>query len=153
MRRSLLVLVAVVTWLHAPQASGPDFPIIPDPKLTPGAVLTTDAAVVCKPGYARTVRHTSGKLKATVYRAYSIDRRSGHFEIDHLIGLELGGADVFENLWPESYDTPRWNAHTKDKLEDRLHALVCAGSVQLEDAQRDLAQDWIAAFQKYVVAK
>jgi hypothetical protein len=64
--------------------------------------------------------------------------------VDHLISLELGGADVAENLWPQSYDTVTWNAHTKDKLEDRLHALVCAGRLPLEQAQRDIATDWIA---------
>jgi hypothetical protein len=120
-----------------------DLPIRPDPKLTP--VLTTDAATVCKPGYAKTARHTSGKLKEQVYRAYGItkeQRASGtHFEIDHLISLELGGADVPENLWPQSYDTLPWNAHVKDKLEERLHALVCAGKMPLKQAQRDIAAD------------
>jgi hypothetical protein len=75
---------------------------------------------------------------------------TGHFEIDHLISLELGGADVAENLWPESYDTTPWNAHTKDKLEDRLHALVCAGKLPIEQAQREIAADWIAAYEKYI---
>jgi hypothetical protein len=80
------------------------------------------------------------------------EQRSGasHFEVDHLISLELGGADVAENLWPQSYDTQPWNAHVKDKLEDRLHALVCAGKMPLEQAQRDMATDWIAAYHKYV---
>lgn len=127
-----------------------ELPFRPDAKLTPGAVLTTDTATVCEPGYAKSVRHTSGKLKAQVYRAYGIDRASGHFEVDHLISLELGGADVAENLWPESYDTIPWNAHVKDKLENRLHALVCAGRLPLEQAQREIASDWIAACEKYV---
>ena len=43
-----------------------------------------------------------------------------------------------------------WNAHVKDKLEDRLHALVCAGRLPLEQAQREIAADWIAAYEKYV---
>ncbi len=38
----------------------------------------------------------------------------------------------------------------KDKLEDRLHALVCAGKVPLAVAQREIATDWIAAYQKYL---
>jgi hypothetical protein len=41
---------------------------LPDPTLTPGAVLTTDPAAVCTPGYAKSVRHVSGKVKAQVYR-------------------------------------------------------------------------------------
>ena len=89
-----------------------------------------------------------------IYRAYGITKkqRSGgsHFEVDHLISLELGGADVAENLWPQSYETQPWNAHVKDKLEDRLHALVCSGKMPLEQAQRDIAADWIAAYHKYV---
>jgi hypothetical protein len=32
-------------------------PILPDPKMTPGDVLTTDAKVICVPGYTKTVRN------------------------------------------------------------------------------------------------
>ena len=55
-------------------------------------------------------------MKAQVYRTYHIDKTAGHFEVDHLISLDLGGADVAANLWPESYDTAPWNAHMKDAL-------------------------------------
>jgi hypothetical protein len=150
--RQHLALVLVASLLIALPAVAADLPIRPDPKLTPGAILTTDAATVCQPGYSKSVRHTSGKLKASIYREYGLDRSVSHFEVDHLISLELGGADVAANLWPQSYDTVTWNAHTKDKLEDRLHALVCAGRLPLEQAQRDIATDWIAAYQKYLGA-
>jgi hypothetical protein len=147
MRKTVPLLLSLV--LAAPIRAA-DLPIRPDPKLTPGAILTTVAATVCQPGYSKSVRHTSGKLKASIYREYGLDRAVSHFEVDHLISLELGGADVAENLWPQSYDTVTWNAHTKDKLEDRLHALVCAGRLPLEQAQRDIATDWITAYQKYL---
>ena len=147
MRKTVPLLLSLL--LAAPISAG-ELPIRPDPKLTPGAVLTTDATTVCQPGYAKSVRHTSGKMKASIYREYGIDRASGHFEVDHLISLELGGADVAENLWPQSYDTMPWNAHVKDKLEDRLHVMVCAGKLSLEQAQRDITTDWIAANEKYV---
>jgi hypothetical protein len=45
---------------------------LPDPILTPGAVMTTDAAAICRPGYAKSVRHVSGKVKARVYAEYGI---------------------------------------------------------------------------------
>jgi hypothetical protein len=135
--------------LTFPAVAG-DLPIRPDPKLTPGAILTNDPATICQPGYAKTVRHTSGKLKAQIYREYGLDKASSHFEIDHLISLELGGADVAANLWPESYDTAPWNAHLKDALEDRLHALVCARKLPVAQAQHEIATDWIAAYEKYV---
>jgi hypothetical protein len=146
-------LILVVVLSFAQQVFAADLPIRPDPKLTRGAVLTTDAATVCPGGYAKTVRHTSGKLKSEIYAEYGIDRSSGHFEVDHLISLELGGADVAANLWPESYDTSPWNAHVKDKLEDRLHSLVCAGKVSLTQAQHEIATDWIAAYERYVGAQ
>ncbi len=126
-------------------------PIRPDPALTPGAVFPVTAAEICRPGYAKSVRHVDGKTKAQVYRAYGIrHHQSGAYEIDHLISLELGGSNDIRNLWPESFDTQPWNAHAKDKLENRLHALVCDGTVSLGEAQAAIASDWIAAYQKYV---
>jgi hypothetical protein len=35
-------------------------------------------------------------------------------------------------------------------LEDRLHALIVNGKLDLETAQREIATDWIAAYKKYV---
>lgn len=69
-------------------------------------------------------------------------------EVDHLIPLELGGSNRETNLWPELYDI-EWNAHVKDRIESRLHKLVCSGAVDLETAQKAIAADWIAAYRKY----
>ena len=124
--------------------------VLPDPKLTPGAVLTTDTSKVCIPGYSKTVRHTSGRLKHEVYKIYGIRPKSGHYEVDHLIPLSIGGADVRENLWPESRDTQPWNANVKDRLEVRLHAEICAGHLSITDAQKEISRDWIAAYRKYI---
>lgn len=113
--------------------------------------MNVTAADVCHPGYARSVRHVSGKVKYRVYAEYGItDRRPGEYEIDHLISLELGGSNDIQNLWPQSFDTQPWNAHVKDRLEDRLHAMVCRGEIGLKEAQRTIATDWIAAYKKYV---
>jgi hypothetical protein len=96
------------------------------------------------------VRHTSGKLKAFICREYGLSRRSGHYEIDHLIPLGLGGADGAANLCPEPRDAAAWNAERKDRLEDCLHVAVCAGRMPLEQAQRELAEDWIAAYKRHI---
>jgi hypothetical protein len=124
--------------------------VVPDPKLTPGAVMTTDAVTICRPGYSRSVRHTSGQLKHQVYVEYGIDRNTGHFEIDHLIPLGIGGADTRENLWPESRDTQPWNANVKDRLENYLHVEVCAGRIPVAQAQKEISTDWVAAYRKYL---
>lgn len=146
--KALSAALAILLLLGSPAFAAD--PIKPDPRLTPGAVATTDADIVCHPGYARSARHTSGKLKSFVYREYGVDRRSGHYEIDHLIPLSLGGADTAANLWPESWDTRPWNAARKDELELYLHGAVCAGRMPLDQAQREIAEDWIAAYRQHI---
>jgi len=47
--------------------------------------------------------------------------------------LELGGSNSIGNLFPEAAD-PRPGFHEKDKLENRLHALVCSGKMKLRTA-------------------
>lgn len=129
-------------------------PIRPDPKLTPGVTVSVPLARLCKPGYASSVRNVPESEKSSVYREYGITHHArGEFEVDHLISLELGGANDIRNLWPESYQTKPLNAHVKDRLEDRLHALVCHGKVSLKDAQKAISADWVRAYRKYIGEK
>ncbi|GAA5532146.1 hypothetical protein [Deinococcus aluminii] len=59
-------------------------PLRPDPVKTPGDVLTSDPAVICQPGYTRTVRDVPQAVKEQVYRSYGITSRGkGEYEIDH----------------------------------------------------------------------
>jgi hypothetical protein len=37
----------------------------------------------------------------------------------------------------------------KDRLENRLHQMVCAGELDLTTAQQAIASDWIAAYKRY----
>ena len=59
----------------------------------------------------------------------------------------MGGANSVKNLWPQLW-TGSWNAHVKDGLENQMHREICAGSVSVEDACREVATDWIAAYKK-----
>jgi hypothetical protein len=123
---------------------------LPNAQQTPGAAITTDAAVICQPGYSKSVRHTSGRLKHDIYVEYGINRDDGNYEIDHLIPLGVGGADTRENLWPESRDTQPWNATVKDRLENYLHVEICARRIPVSQAQKEIAVDWVAAYRKYI---
>lgn len=126
-------------------------PVRPDPVRTPGDVLTSDPRVICVPGYTKTVRNVPQALKEQVYRSYGIlSREDGEYEIDHLIALELGGSNSVRNLWPESFKTQPLNAHVKDRIEDKLHALACAGTISFPEAQRAIATSWEAAYVKYI---
>jgi hypothetical protein len=126
-------------------------PILPEPKLTPGDTFDVTAQDVCTPGYARKVRNVPVEMKRQVYREYGITSQGpGDYEIDHLISLELGGSNSIKNLWPESHRTSPWNAQVKDRLEDKLHELVCSGQLDLKTAQKAIASNWIEAYKKYV---
>jgi hypothetical protein len=123
---------------------------LPDPSMSPGDVLDVTTADICVSGYSSKVRNVPQSEKDQVYQEYNIlSHAPGAYEVDHLISLELGGSNSIKNLWPESY-TGDWNAHIKDKLENKLHDLVCAGSVDLKTAQHEIATDWITAYQKYI---
>jgi hypothetical protein len=119
---------------------------LPDPNLTPGAVLDVTAEDVCASGYTKTVRSVPKILRGVVLDRYRVGSvQEGGFELDHLISLELGGSNSSKNLWPEPYLT-LWNAHVKDALENRLHRRVCSGDLDLRSAQQAIAADWIADY-------
>src|SRR5262249_47647635 len=89
--------------------------------------------------------------KRRAYGEYRIrNHRAGEYEVDHLVSLELGGSNDIENLWPQSYVSEPFNAHLKDKLENKLHAFVCGGRLTLEEAQHEIATDWIGAYHRWV---
>lgn len=129
-------------------------------EMTPGVVRTTDRDEVCHGGSTNQFRKTTAAMKAEVYKEYGVDKakplpgdpfagtpRPPLFEIDHLISLELGGADDVKNLWPQPYYN-RPAAHEKDAVENYLHREVCAGRIALTDAQKQIADDWYAIYLK-----
>lgn len=126
-------------------------PIRPNSQITPGAVLEVTPQDFCTPGYSKKVRNVPSSVKKQAYANYGITRRArGEYEVDHLISLQLGGSNSIRNLWPQSEKTQPWNARVKNVLENKLHSLICSGKVDAATAQREIAQDWIAAYQKYV---
>jgi hypothetical protein len=120
---------------------------LPNPGLTPGATLDVTNEDVCTPGYTKKVRNVPASIKRQVYTHYQTTYVRGAYEVDHLIPLELGGSNSMRNLWPEAYSLV-WGAHLKDQLENRLHQLVCEGSLPLDTAQHWIAEDWIATYQR-----
>lgn len=128
--------------------------IAPDPRLTPGAVGHHTLAQVCTANFSATIRKTTPAMKAEIYRRYGVKHhKPGQYEIDHRIPLSLDGADSLENLSAQSYTGP-WNAHVKDALEDRIHALVChQHTLTLAEGQQVFLGNWIDAYQKFVKEK
>jgi hypothetical protein len=117
--------------------------------LTPGAVFKVSAATICQTGYAEHARDVPESEKLAVYAEYGITYHpTNRYEIDHLIPLELGGSNSTANLWPELNDHPKGYLNSKDRLEDRLHQLVCRGQIAFAVAQRLIATDWVSAYHR-----
>ena len=122
---------------------------IPNTSLTPGATLLVSRPAVCAQANTKN-RTVPVALQRRVFEEYGIagaDPRA--YEVDYLVTPALGGADDIHNLWPHSFSATVWNARVKDDLEDRLRDMVCEGSLDLEEAQKEIATDWIAAYKKY----
>lgn len=126
---------------------------LPNLYFTPG-VARTDITQqqICATKWRKDARFVDEAMKKKIFKEYSFplldkDPRCP-CEIDHLISRELGGASALQNLWVQSYSGD-WNAHMKDRLENRLHSDVCNGLVGLQDAQKSIVADWTKLWMMY----
>ena len=160
----------------APPASPPPSGagvVLPDPAFTPGATnpqvsQETIGQTICASGWTATVRPPEtytekikhleagggGKViyQDATYQVHGFelaDPAIFHFELDHLVPLELGGAPADpRNLWLEPYEAPKGpaaagtGAQSKDAVENAARSAVCSGRVSLVDAQRAIAANW-----------
>jgi hypothetical protein len=141
--------ILLLTLLTAPPLSAAGPPILPYRRLTPGAANSVSEEDLCQPGFSKWMRAVSEKTRLRVYREYQIPGHTrGEFEVEHLIPLALGGSNDIANLVPESYQTQPWNAHVKDRLEKKLHDMVCAGEIDLQEAQKEIASNWIETYER-----
>lgn len=115
---------------------------LPDPRCTPGAVETTDLGAICAQS-TRERRAVPSSVHRQVLAEYGVPYPppAGAYEVDHLIPLELGGSNDITNLWAEPAE-PRPGFHEKDQVENETHRRVCAGELRIEDAQRQISEDW-----------
>lgn len=114
---------------------------LPDPKCTPGAVQSTDTAAICTPGWATAHReYFTKEQRELAFAKYGIQTTNpaGYGEYDHLVPLELGGANTPDNLWPEPGKIP----NAKDTIENIVHEQVCSGKIPLRLAQQEFMDDW-----------
>ena len=136
-------VLGVRTKLSDCVARGP----LPDNLCTPGGIFTTATKeMICVSGYSKKVRNVPSRTKAAVYKQYGVTTRiAGQYEVDHLVSLELGGSNDIANLWPEPAD-PTPGFHEKDVVENQLHDQVCTGQISLADAQKQIAENWVALY-------
>jgi hypothetical protein len=120
---------------------------LPNADLTPGVVASTDTHKICTTKWGRDSRHVTETMKNVAYLEYQEHKvKNVCCEVDHLISRELGGADDIKNLWPQKWD----QARVKDRLENKLHQLVCAGKMPLPQAQDEIRMNWPRAYLNHI---
>jgi hypothetical protein len=121
---------------------GPGLPsiILPDPKITPGALnpkvrQSTIKKTICKSGWTKTIRPPvsyTNALKIQQMVLYEETGSPAEYEEDHFIPLELGGAPRNpKNLWPEPHSQSKFS----DPFENQLKRKVCKHVMTLKKAR------------------
>ena len=156
----LAARIALVTLIASAPANA-DGPAKSRAALVPGARNTavTQANIhetICVAGWTKSIRPPASytnKLKVRQLRTFGLPGSSRDYEEDHLIPLELGGDPASpSNLWPEPRSGSS-GSKQKDRLERIMHRLVCSGQLSLAEGQRELTQDWTAAYQRLVAQR
>lgn len=122
-----LIGTAAVAWAQTEGGGGS----LPNPKLTPGAIASTDVREVCSRGYSWA--HRVWMDKADTLRKYGIPlSQSRYYEDDDLVPIGLGG----DNASPLNHWIEPWpQARLKDELEIEMMRKVCRGDIPLAAAQ------------------
>ena len=129
---------------------------VPDPRCTPGGINPSATVTLLRNPAWRTgcIRNheTSERTKHKAYRWYRLRDPHGNYgntqvcELDHLVPLELGGADGLGNIWPECGPSrvALQNRYfkIKDRVENYLAYEVKSGKMPLAEAQHGIASNW-----------
>ncbi|MFI6662305.1 hypothetical protein ACIBL8_43125 [Streptomyces sp. NPDC050523] len=119
----------------------PTTPVGPFRALNPDVTQSTIHSTICVPGWTATIRppvdETEHLKRQQLAASSTADKNPSHYEEDHIVPLELGGAPSDPaNLRP----VPLSQARTDDRMENSLHRAVCDGSVTLTAAQSQIVQ-------------
>jgi hypothetical protein len=159
--KAVVVFVALVLGLQVPALAASRDPGLPNPQVTPGAInpavkQSNIYSTICVSGYTKTIRPSSSytnRIKHSQLDSgynYRGDTNASDYEEDHLVPLEVGGnPSSIKNLFPQPW-LVTWNAGKKDRLENKMHSLVCSGAISLAAAQKVFMTNWIAGYQKYI---
>ena len=119
----------------------PQESLVPESKLTPGRVAAS----------AKDRQGVTVEMEQQVLQRYRIPwQRRREFKIDHLIPLELGGADTVDNLWPQRLRAKPYGPDRKELLAEVLLTKIARKQMTLAQAQEEIRRDWIDAFIDHV---
>jgi 5-methylcytosine-specific restriction endonuclease McrA len=135
---------------------------IPDRSCSPGAINPSVTLAILRTASQppatgfRTVcvrdKATTAREKEKTYAWYGLPHPVNNHgatqtcELDHIISIELGGADTIDNIWPQcgpsGVSLQQRYFKQKDLVEDYLAAQVRSGLITLKAAQVGIATDW-----------
>jgi hypothetical protein len=120
----------------------------PDRRCSPGAYYSAlTKSVICSAGFRPgSIGSVSTSIEHAIEREYGMAPRShgSSLEIDRIVPLGLGGSNAPANLFPQ----PAPAYHVKDRLERRLHTMVCSGKIGLRTARAGIARNWQSLYAK-----
>jgi hypothetical protein len=121
---------------------------LPDRRCSPGAYHSgLTVAALCAPTFrAALLGEVPEAVKSAVEREYGLGpaRSRPPIVIDRIVPQELGGTNDIANLFPEP--ARQASANSKDRLETRLHKLVCSGHIPLAAARMAIAVNWMMLY-------
>ena len=127
---------------------------LPYRSCSPGAYHSklTKAVICASSFHTSSIRNVPDSEKHQVEVEYGLQARpyGSTLEIDHIVSLELGGSNDAANLFPEeaTFADNAPGFRVKDKLENAAHSAVCAGTISLRSAQRQIASNWKLLYKK-----
>ncbi len=133
---------------------------LPDPSCTPGAYDPTapESVFGSKKFTTKCLRDciTDAAQKRTMYQRYGV-KQNASCELDHLVPLEMGGADSLDNIWPQCGQASNGKNYKaiKDTVESYLAVKIIQG-MNIDSARKGIASDWtqyIADAQTFCAAK
>jgi hypothetical protein len=133
-------------------------PAFPNGTLHPGALdsRVTQANIrstICRADWAAKVSPSASFLDDMKRRQLGAEGQTGtaaDYAEDHLIPIGLGGDPKDpKNLWPQPWEAKGARlapagagAESKDRVEQKFHDEVCAGSLTLKLARQSIAGNW-----------
>lgn len=116
---------------------------LPDPQCTPGSAAPSARSLLCLDAELKRQpsKKPSKKLTRRIKKAYRV--KGGQWQINLLIPARLGGKANQANLWP----IKKRLRNKKQRVEIKLWREMCAGSVSLNQAQKQIADNWKTANQ------
>lgn len=162
-RLFFIVSVSLVTFVYAAPVPQHVSDASIRPRIFSGEMLNQDISQeniydsICQKGFTKTIRpavvFTNG-VKFKLMREAGIPTEdAGLYELDHIVPLAVGGHPrKLANLQLQPYEG-EFGAKQKDRLEHKLHQMVCSGKIDLSTAQREIGSDWTKAYVRYIKHK